>query len=241
MKKIIFTISLTIFSVAFLQAQWGTKIRGNGEVVSKERTTQEYDEIKVKGNLDVSLVAGKEGKIKIEGESNLIDYIITKVEGDELKIYVKRGYYLKPSNNTKFLIIVPFTDITQVTLSGSGDITGNAPINAQEFKTGLSGSGDIRLTINAETVYAQISGSGDLDLKGESNKFTCSLSGSGDIEAYDLKAKYAKATISGSGDIQLTATSEIKAFISGSGDISYKGNPEKEDKKVSGSGDISKG
>jgi len=32
----------------------------------------------------------------------------------------------------------------------------------------------------------------------------------------------------------------VKARVTGSGDIDYQGNPEREDKKVSGSGDITK-
>ena len=49
-----------------------------------------------------------------------------------------------------------------------------------------------------------------------------------------------EAVVSGSGDIQVTASQSLKARVSGSGDISYRGNPEKQDFKTSGSGDISR-
>ncbi|TSE04994.1 MULTISPECIES: head GIN domain-containing protein [Aquimarina] len=243
MKVTTIILGIALCSITTVQAQWwgnGKKIKGDGNMTTKERTTSDYDQIKVKGSLDVSLVSGTEGKISIEGESNLIDYIETKVEGDALRIYVQKGYYLKPSIGKKLLITVPFKDLTQVTLSGSGDVYSSDTIKAAEFKTAVSGSGDIKLIVDTDKTYAQVSGSGDLVLKGKTDSFNCSVAGSGDLEAYELNAKNANAAVSGSGDIQLTATSFLKARVSGSGDIAYKGNPEKEDKKVSGSGDITK-
>jgi hypothetical protein len=43
----------------------------------------------------------------------------------------------------------------------------------------------------------------------------------------------------GSGDMEIVSHQSLKARVSGSGDIEYKGNPSKEDTKVSGSGSIS--
>ncbi|GAA4278918.1 head GIN domain-containing protein [Aquimarina mytili] len=226
-----------------LHAQWwgnGKKISGNGEMATKNRNISDYDVIKLKGSLDVSLVSGTEGEIKIEGESNLIEYVLTEVEDGVLKIYVKKGYYLKVSKGKKLLVTVPFKDISKVTLSGSGDIYSSDTIKATNFKTGISGSGDIKLNVEAQSTEGYVTGSGDLSLSGASESFDCKVTGSGDLEAYQLKAKEVVASVTGSGDIHVTATSSIKARITGSGDILYKGNPELEDKKVSGSGDITR-
>ncbi len=243
MRTVTVILGIVLCSITSLQAQWwgnGKKISGNGEMISKNRSTADYDEIKLKGNLDVSLVSGTEGKIIIEGESNLIDYVLTEVEDDVLKIYVEKGHYLKISNGKKLVVTVPFKDLSKVSLSGSGDIYGTDVIKAENFKTGISGSGDVKLAIEAKNTESYITGSGDLSLSGFSNNFDCKVTGSGDIEAYRLQAKEVQASVTGSGDIQVTATSSIKARVTGSGDIFYKGNPKLEDKKVSGSGDITK-
>ncbi|GGX26962.1 head GIN domain-containing protein [Aquimarina muelleri] len=243
MKTVLFILGLTICSINSLQAQWwgnGKKIKGDGNIVTKNRTTSDYDQIKVKGSLDVSLILGTEGQIIIEGESNLIEYIVTEVESDILRVYVKKGYNIELSRNKKLIITVPFKDISQVTLSGSGDIYSSDIITTTDFKTGVSGSGDVRLAISAKNVWGQVTGSGDLDLKGSTENFNGSVSGSGDLAAFDLTAKNVTATVTGSGDIEVMATSFLKARVSGSGDIFYKGNPLKEDKKISGSGDITK-
>ncbi|WP_378173731.1 head GIN domain-containing protein [Aquimarina sp. SS2-1] len=243
MRVVTIFLCLALCSMTSIHAQWwgnGKKIEGDGNVVTKTRTTSEYDQINVKGSLDVSLISGSEGNIKIEGESNLIPYVKTEIEGESLKIYVEKGYYLKVSKGKKLIVTVPFKDLNRVSLSGSGDVYGDDVIKASDFKTSVSGSGDVRLVVDADRVESSVSGSGDLILKGSTKNLECKVNGSGDIKAYDLKAKNVVASVTGSGDIKVTSTSSLKARVTGSGDIDYKGNPEKEDKKVSGSGDITK-
>ncbi len=243
MRTATIILSILICNITSLQAQWwgnGKKISGNGDVVTKTRSISDYDEVKLKGSLDVSLIAGTEGKVTIKGESNLIEYVMTEVENNVLKIYVEKGYYLKISRGSKIVVTVPFEDLSKVTLSGSGDIYSKDIIKATNFKTGVSGSGNIKLEVEAQNAKGYVTGSGDLALSGSSESFDCTVTGSGDLEAYKLQAKEVNASVTGSGDIYVTATNSLKARVSGSGDITYKGNPEFEDKKVSGSGDISR-
>jgi len=240
MKTVITILTIAVFNITTTHAQWwgGNKVNGNGDVVTKNRTTNDYDQIKVSGSLDVVLVSGTEGKLTIKAESNLIKHIKTEVDNDVLKLYTEKGFYLRPSRGKKLLITVPFKDLNKVTLSGSGDIVGKDVIKATAFKTGVSGSGDVTLQVNSKNAEGFVTGSGDLVLTGSSDNFECSLTGSGDIEAFGLSANEVDASVTGSGDIQVTASESIRARVTGSGDIDYKGNPEIEDKKVSGSGDI---
>ncbi len=243
MRTVTIILSLALCSITTVNAQWwgnGKKIEGDGNTVTKTRNLSDYDQVYVKGNLDVSLVSGTEGKVTIEGESNLIPYVKTEIDGEALKIYVEKGYYLKVSKGRKLIITVPFTDLNRVSLSGSGDIYSDDVIKARDFKTSVSGSGDVRLAVEANYIESSVSGSGDLVLRGSANNLECKVTGSGDVKAYDLKAKDVVASVTGSGDVKVTSTSSIKARVTGSGDIDYKGNPEREDKKVSGSGDITK-
>ncbi|MCO4821981.1 MAG: DUF2807 domain-containing protein, partial [Flavobacteriaceae bacterium] len=56
---------------------------------------------------------------------------------------------------------------------------------------------------------------------------------------FGLQSNHTEASVAGSGDIEIVSNKSLKARVSGSGDIEYKGNPDKEDSKVSGSGSIS--
>lgn len=241
-QTLLLGISLLLTTITY--AQWGKKIKGNGDRTTIERTTGDYDVIAASGWFDVILVEGSEGNLTLEGESNLLEHIKTEVKNDKLVIKVAKGVNLQPSswkNNGGIYITVPVESVSGVTLSGSGDIVSETTISATNFYTNLSGSGDITLSVEAEDVSASMSGSGDINLKGKANNFEAKISGSGDIKAYDLEADNVNASISGSADIRVTANEMLKARVSGSGDIHYKGNPKKIDSKASGSGDISKG
>jgi len=245
MKKTTVLILGFLFIITSLNAQWwgGNKVKGNGNVVTDERKTSDYDQVDVAGPLDVELFSGSEGNITVKADENLLEYIVTEVKGSRLVIKVKEGYSLSPSTRNSILITVPFKDIDQVSLAGSGDVytRTNNIIKASSLKASLAGSGDVKLEVEAGEVKASVSGSGDVSLMGETTELKCSVAGSGDIHAFDLKTKNVEASVTGSGDIKVYCDGVLMAKVTGSGDIKYKGNPTKEESKTLGSGSVSKG
>jgi hypothetical protein len=239
--KQITTILLGLCIIGGINAQRNNKINGDGNQVSLERTTTDYDQIAISGFFDVELIDGREGNLTLKEEQNILDHIITEVKGNTLNIRVKNGYNLKPSSWKKGVsIIIPVETITALRLSGSGDIVGKTTLKASNFETAMSGSGDIAIELDVNSLTASMSGSGDMALGGSTTDFDASISGSGNINAYDLIADNVNATVSGSANIEVTANKAIDAKVSGSGNIDYRGNPEKISTKVSGSGNISK-
>lgn len=242
MKKLI-TLSLILMASTQINAQWwGKTVKGNGEVKTETRNNLgDYDEINVAGFFNVTLVAGTEGNLTIEGESNLLEHVITEVEGDRLVIKTRNKQNLKTSWGKDIKILVPFEDLSKVTLSGSGEIIGKDLIKADNFEVSVSGSGDVDLEVEARKTESRVTGSGDLVLKGSTRDHNASVTGSGDLEAGRFTADNVDAKVTGSGDIRIGCEKSIRARVTGSGDIEYVGNPDKQDTKVSGSGDISRG
>lgn len=240
MKKAIFYFALMTlsFQTASCQGWFGNeRVRGNGDLITKNRNVPNYDELAVSGFFTVELVSGTEGNLKIQAESNLMEYIVTEVENGTLKIKTKRNMNLNPSEEIK--IIVPFEQINAVALSGSGEVFTKDKITSENFDIRLSGSGDVSLALKARNIDAAMSGSGDINLKGATEEFEIAISGSGDVDAENLKAQRVDARISGSGDINVFASEALSARVSGSGDVTYKGNPSKQDFRTSGSGSVS--
>lgn len=241
MKKLI-TLSLILLASTQIHAQWwGKSVKGNGELQTITRNVGDYDAINVAGFFNVTLVAGNEGELTIEGESNLLEYVETEVDGDRLTIKVKNKQNLKTSWGKDIKIRVPFRDLNQVSLSGSGEIMSTDVLKANNFRVSVSGSGDINLVVEASSTESRVTGSGDLVLRGSTRDHETSVTGSGDLEAGRFKADNVDAKVTGSGDIRVSCEKSIRARVTGSGDIEYVGNPTKQDTKVSGSGDISRG
>ncbi|RKE94720.1 head GIN domain-containing protein [Ichthyenterobacterium magnum] len=241
MKKSILLLALTLMSINVSNAQifGNKKIKGNGNVTTATRTTSDYNGIKCAGSMDYILVKGTEGKITIEGEENLLEYIITEVKNGNLIVKTKKNANLSPSWNKTIKITIPFQDIEKVSLAGSGDLWNEDKINASSFSVSLAGSGDVIINIDASSVKGSIAGSGDLTLKGTTNDLEAKVAGSGDFHGFGLEANNTTVSVAGSGDAQVVSNKTLKARVAGTGDINYKGNPDKKDTKVAGSGSIS--
>lgn len=243
MKKYILTAFVLLFTATSANAQWwnsSKRITGNKEVVKQTRSVGNYDRISVTGMMEVQLVAGKAGKIDIEAESNLMEHIETEVSGSHLKISVKKGVNLQPSRNYPIKLVVPFEKLEALALTGSGHIRNSDVIKARDFKVSVTGSGNMNLNLVTENLEGSLTGSGDVKLRGNTRNLKCTVTGSGDFLAYDLKADKVDANVTGSGDIEITVVNELNARVSGSGDITYRGNPEKQNFRTSGSGKVSK-
>jgi Putative auto-transporter adhesin, head GIN domain len=237
MKKLITIIVLVTLTATTVQAQWFNKrIRGNSKMTEVTRNVGNFDGVNVGGSFNVKLVTGKEGKITIKAEENLIRYLITEVKNNQLKIKWEKG--ISVNSHKRIIITVPFKEISKVSLAGSGKVyTEHSTINTNRLKVSLAGSGDIKLDVKTANISASIAGSGDINLNGTTDGFKASIAGSGDIHAFEMQAKSANLSIAGSGGIKTSTSDMLKASIAGSGDIYYKGNP-KEDVRIAGSGSL---
>ncbi len=224
MKKATIT-AILIFFVCIASAQ-------------EKRKISNFDKLIVKGSFDVRLVSGKDELIIRSNDAELLKHIKTEVTNNTLTIYMEKGYRMP--KNKDIDIDVPFKNLSDISLSGSGSIVSNETIKSQNLNITLIGSGDVEIKANTNDLKAELSGSGDIKLIGSAVNFYASISGSGDVEAFGLIADNTEVKISGSGDAEVYAKESLKARVSGSGDISFKGNPKREDSKVSGSGSIKK-
>lgn len=239
MKKHFLLLLALLFTVSINYAQSWKKVSGNGNLTTINRTVGEYDAISCAGSFDYILVSGTEGQLKIEGEENLLKYVITEVKNGKLIVKTEKGINLKYSKGKAIKVTIPFKDINEVSLAGSGDLWTEDTINTTNLDVSLAGSGDMKIDIKATSVESSLAGSGDIELNGSTTNLEVSIAGSGDYSGYGLNADNTEVTISGSGDAEVVSNLSLKARVAGSGDIKYKGNPDKEDTKVSGSGSIS--
>lgn len=235
------------------EIQIGTGPKGSGIEASSKRETAAFSRIDLRGDAQVSIVAGRASSVTVRGDDNLMSRVKTRVEGDTLVIST-RNYRSEIGMSVE--IGVPA--LNGVELSGSGAIDVHK-LSGASFSADLSGSGDMKIdgkvdeleldisgsgetwldNISANDIRLGIGGSGDISASGTTDSLEVEIPGSGEAQLDHLAALRAQVDISGSGDVSLRATTSLKASISGSGDISYGGSPGHVSKKVSGSGTIS--
>lgn len=235
------SIALAIFTIASLQLKAQNKntisIEGSGNVITKTVTTQPYNVINVRGSMEVLLENGKEGNIQVTADDNVQDYILVESDGNTLTISMKGNTSLR--NTKKIKIKVPFENLSELSLNGSGVIGGKDIIKSDLLKLSLSGSGDMELNIDTNSVLAELNGSGEMELTGNTKDFQIKTTGSGELEGKKLTSENAKISITGSGNSSIFVNNSLTGEIQGSGAVYYGGNPASNTVKVRGSGKVS--
>ena len=217
----------------------GKRTRGNGNIITEERSVGEFEKVEVHGSFDVHVSQGAAGPVKVEADENLMKYIVIEEHNHELVIKTKNGYNLRPSKKLKVYLSSP--RYTQLEVSGACNIIGENKITSDNRLTlGVSGAGDIKMEADAPQVEARISGSGNVDLKGNTRDFELELSGAGKAQCYELLSENTEVDISGAGSAEVYASVRIDARVSGAGNVRYKGEGSIGENKVSGAGSVKK-
>lgn len=217
-----------------LNAQFGLK--GSGNVIENERALESYTGIETSGGIDVCIYQGDVQKVVVVADDNLQDIIITKVEGETLKIYPEK--WIRHASNIK--VKVTIKDLKSVSGSGGSDVYSEQTLIVGNLSVNFSGGSDGNLSLKAIEINGTISGGSDLILKGAAGYINIEASGGSDCKAYDLIAAKANVSASGGSDIYVTVDQDIKANASGGSDIKYKGNATILKSESSGGSDIIK-
>jgi hypothetical protein len=236
MKAMKFIIVALLVPALFTSCQ---KIKGKGDVVTESRTVTGYHSINLAMDASVYLTNGNEYTMEVIAQENLLPYIQTNLENDQLVVKIKNNVVL--GNHEPIQVRITAPDITDLDVSGSGVIDVQNEWLGTSLETNISGSGTISIAqVQCGTLKASISGSGDIEAEsGQAGAENLTISGSGNIEVRYVVASDVNANISGSGNIYTQANNLLDATISGSGNVYYLGNPQI-NAHISGSGNIMK-
>jgi len=228
-----------IFVVQGCQVIDGPCIRGEGNVVTREISIEDFSGVNLAMAGEVTIERGEEIKVLLTGHPNILDQINTEVNDNEWVIYPRECV----SNSKDFAVHITMPAVNnltlsssgsiisddafegdiELTLSGSGNINGNT--SGEEAVIRLSGSGKIEYSGQSSTLDVVHSGSGRIILEGSCVEMEIAQSGSGGVEAYGLLANEASVRVSGSGSARVNVTTRLGAILTGSGSIFYKGSP----------------
>lgn len=229
-------------------------INGKGNTVIQNRTPGSFSGISFSSEGTVYVSQDPVTSFTAEAQQNILDDLVTKVLGDELKIYNDHClrdhipvviHVSSPDINSLSLSgvgeMITTTKIlsghVDISVSGTGDFYSQDSIIASAMSEDLSGTGSINLLAACTSMHSTNSGTGTITLNGFANSYTIHSSGSGDMHAFGFITDTATISISGSCDVEISVDDVLDVTISGSGNVYYKGNPVVTT-QISGSGSV---
>lgn len=229
-------------------------INGQGGVVTENRSLGNFSIINFGTEGTIYVTQGATTSFTVEAQQNVIDDLITKVQGEELSIY--NDHCLR--DHSPIIIHITTPNINELRMSGSGTMISQGKIYGNAIALVMSGSGNIQtedsllstslsVTLSGSgTIQAlagnsesdcTISGSGEVTLSGFSNNSGVTISGSGNFHGFNFITDETSVNISGSGNAEVFANNSLNVTISGSGNVYYKGFPVIST-NISGSGNV---
>ena len=131
-------------------------------------------------------------------------------------------------------------------IGDTGSFTTSSPMSVDvsvPSLTALNLSGereDLRHRDQRAQLTVTVSGSGQLSAAGTVTRLDVTLSGDGQAQLSQLAARDVHAVLTGSGLIQVTATTSLDAAVPGTGAIIYSGNPPQVTTSITGTGTITR-
>lgn len=212
--------------------------------IAQKRETREvstFTKISFRTPGKVYIKQGSPQKVEIEGSTEALEKIKTKVEGNKLTIGPDDNWFnWSWGDDNKVVVYVTVASVEGLSVSGSGDLIAQTKITSNELDLNVSGSGSLEAEIEAGDVDANVSGSGNMNLKGRCKNVETDISGSGNVELNLVISGTADFDISGSGEVEAAGTAQtVKAEITGSGKVLGANlETEKCEVQISGSGDV---
>jgi hypothetical protein len=192
---------------------------GDGITASQVRTPGNFTAVNLTGSGQVNITMGPTLQLTVSDDSNLLALVQTTVSNNTLTVGYKPNTVIN-GGHLVVTIVMPALIGTSITGSGIITETGNFAMNGA-FTTTVTGSGTINLN------------------GGSADSLVANINGSGLIKAQAFPVKDAYVTISGSGEVDVTASDLLNATLSGAGAVLYTGNPTII-KKITGSGQVIK-
>lgn len=214
----------TIFILAFLSSMWtggcqavrdlaDTEV-GSGTSATQERSVGSFDSLHSRTSIRVEVTVGPPVSVKVSADDNLIDRLVTEVEGSTLVVH------WTGSISTRSPAVVT---VTMPTLS-SLEADSSSRIVADDLSIG-------RLTIDA-------SSSASVAANGTADAIDVSGSSSSDLRLSELIAQRATVDLSSSARAALQVVDHVSGGVSSSATLTLVGRPNTVEVDTSSSGQV---
>lgn len=234
-KVLLFTVVLCLMALLGNACAFqGKGIKGNGNLITQTRTVSDFSKLSVSSAFKVFVKQGSAAALSVEAEENLMDHIVTKVEGKTLRIYCDGV-----SATKTMTIHLTFVNLDEIKLSGAVGLESANALTFDKLSLNFSGATEANLDLSATDITGDASGASKLKLAGKTNSVFFELSGASEMDAEKLEVKTMELDASGASSAEVNVSEALNISASGASDIRYRGNAQVQSKS-SGASSIRK-
>jgi hypothetical protein len=208
------------------------KIKGSGNVITKEYPVQSFDGIDVSGVFQLILTQGSKEGVKVVADDNLQELFEVKNEGSKLVVRTKKDKNWSTGDNSKLVVYVTFRNLKSMDLKMVGGTTTEGELNFDDLSIKNKSVGHVKLNMTLKNLNLDNTSVGSMNLTGKADNATIVSHGVGSISASDFVVQTMDIDNTGVGGAEVNAQKEIKIKDSFLGKVKNKGNAEVK-KKVS--------
>lgn len=236
-----FLVSLMATSCSKMDALFN-----NGEPVSEQRDVgHRFSVVSMFNNVNVRLVQSDHPRLELTCPKNLIEKVVTEVEGDTLFVKNTNDYNWLRSFDYSIDLTVYYDSLSAIHYASIGDLTctdsirgiGKLTIDSIEadfdtlwthsFDLKINeGSGRLDLTFNCDVLKTNFNnGTSAVTLRGYSGYTEINMRSYGNVHAETLESNFVRVQSHSTNDAYVWAKSGLRVWIYSIGNVYYKGNP----------------
>jgi hypothetical protein len=183
-----------------------------------------FNMIALKGRGHLIIEQGDAEALRMEGPDEALGRITTGVKDGSLEILYHRRWldWFSSPHGPEVNFFITARELREIKLVGAGSIK-SPSLKSSDLSIAISGAGNADLRVEAQNLKSKVTGSADLRLSGSVNRQDVTISGAAKYLARDLASNEAFVEIRGAGNATLNVAEHLRVRIAGTGDVSYTG------------------
>ena len=216
--------------------------RNTGEIILQEREANEIHYVLLENNVNLVVKQDTAPSLRVEAGENIIDKVITEVNGSNLYIRNENNCNWMRSYENEITVYLGIGKLDSLDYRGSGDVSSQNTIRNDSINISVwEGSGTIEMSLDVDKSSLNLHyGTVDMHFKGKSNVTYIYASSYGPVYCENLDSKFTYVNNRGTNDCYVRASVALEVTIEYLGNIYYYGTPAIVKENVTAEGELIK-
>ena len=211
MKK--FSFAALSFVVLGFAACDISGIRGNGHIVTEQRSVGPFTNVDAGGAFDIEWSSGAPSAA-VTADENLQQYIEVTTRDNVLRLRTRESIHFARS----LKVTITSSALEAAKLSGASKLVAHQ--------------------VKGTKFFLETTGAAKVTVDGRVDELIANMTGASNLFADSLQTNNAQISVTGAGKARIAVSDSLKASITGAGKVEYTGNPAHVEREIAGAGAI---